>query len=257
MSEYATSWLVSLLRRLGYRRVILQSDGEPSIVALKTATLLASPFVDLVLRDRPVGEHATNGVAESAMREVKRQTRTLKFALEAHVGKIVEPHSILRWIPTMASDAISFFRFGRDGLTAEMQSSGRAWKKLVAEVRESVSYRPAVARAVAGGMQPKLYVGRYLGHHARNGIILIMTTDAVVKNAWRRRMNEENRWNVDSWNALRGLPWDVTERGAEAAEAVQAPRPQIIHLPLAPRRRFVHEGRLEKVWCVDRLLGMF
>ena len=78
MSEYAASWLVSLLRRLGYRRAILQSDGEPSIVALKTATLLAAPFVELVLRESPVGERATNGVSESATREVKRQTRSLK-----------------------------------------------------------------------------------------------------------------------------------------------------------------------------------
>ena len=69
MSEYATSWLVSLLRRLGYRRAILQSDGEPSSAALKTATLLAAPFVEFVLRQSPVGEHATNGVAESAMSE--------------------------------------------------------------------------------------------------------------------------------------------------------------------------------------------
>ena len=69
VSEYATSWLVLTLR----------SDGEPSIVALKTATLLASPFVDFVLRECPVVEHPTNGVAESAMREVKRQTRTLKL----------------------------------------------------------------------------------------------------------------------------------------------------------------------------------
>ena len=46
---------------------------EPSIVALKTATFLASPFVELVLRESPVGEHATNGVAESAMREVNSE----------------------------------------------------------------------------------------------------------------------------------------------------------------------------------------
>ena len=110
-----------------YRRAMLQSDGEPSIGALKTATLLASPFVALSLRESPVGEHVTNGVAESALREVKRQTWTLKFALEAHVGKIVESHSILKWIPTNAADAISFLRIGRDGLTAEMRGSGRAW----------------------------------------------------------------------------------------------------------------------------------
>ena len=56
VSEYATSWMVSLLRRRGYRRARLQSDGEPSIVALTTAILLAAPFVELVLRERPAGE---------------------------------------------------------------------------------------------------------------------------------------------------------------------------------------------------------
>ena len=32
------------------------------------------------------------------------------------------------------------------------------------------------------------------------------------------RMNEESRWNVENGNALRGLPWDATETGAEASE---------------------------------------
>ena len=53
---------------IGCRRALMQSDGEPSIVALKTATLLASPLVEFVLRECPTGEHATSGVAESAMR---------------------------------------------------------------------------------------------------------------------------------------------------------------------------------------------
>ena len=103
-----------------YRKAILQSDGEPSIVVLKTATLLASPFVELVLRESPVGERATNRVAESSMREVKRQTRTLKFALQTRVGKFVGSDSTLKWIPTMASDAVSFSRIGRDDFTAEI-----------------------------------------------------------------------------------------------------------------------------------------
>ena len=102
----------------------------------------------------------------------------------------------------MTSNANSFFRIGRDGLTAEMRRSGCDWKKLVAEFGRSVHYRRAVARAVASGVQ---LVERYLGHHARTGSILIMTTEGVVKAAGFRRMNEESRWNVDNWNALRGL----------------------------------------------------
>ena len=34
-TEQACKWLVSFLKHLGYRRLILQSDGEPSICALK------------------------------------------------------------------------------------------------------------------------------------------------------------------------------------------------------------------------------
>ena len=99
------------------------------------------------------------------------------------MGKIVESHSILKWISTMTANVISFFRVGKHDLTTEMLRSGRAWTKLVAEFRESVYYRPAVARADASRLQPKLHVGRHLGHHARNGSILIMTTDGVVKAA--------------------------------------------------------------------------
>ena len=85
--EHATSWMVSLLRRPGYRSAMLQSDGEPSVVALKTATLLASPFVEFSLRESPVGEHVTNDVAESAMREVKRQTRNSEICSGSACGK--------------------------------------------------------------------------------------------------------------------------------------------------------------------------
>ena len=197
------------------------------------------------------------GVAESAMPEVKWQTRTLKIALEAHVGKIVEYHSILKWIPTMAADAITFFRIGRDGLTADMRRSGRAWKKLVAEFGASFCYRPAVASAVASGMQATLIVGRYLGHHARTGSILIMTTDGVVKAVGFRRMNEESRWNVENWNwsswsslgcnrnrgrSYRGYPSPTTSNHPSALNAKSAP---------------CHKGRLEEIRCDDVLLSVF
>ena len=68
-----------------------------------------------------------------------------------------------------------------------MRRFGRAWKELVAEFGRA---EPAVARAVASGMQSTLYVRRYLGHHTRIGSILIMTTDGVVKAAGFRRMTE-------------------------------------------------------------------
>ena len=182
-----------LLRRLGYCRAILQSDGEPSIVALKTATLLATSFVELVLRESPIVEHATSRVAESAMREVKRQTRTLKFAFEAHEGKIVEAHSILKWIPTMAADAISFFSTGKDGLTAFFET---IWTRLeearykIGRIRlvppsgSKSSCKWDATKAVCGAVS---WTPRANWQH-----FFSMATDGVVKAAGFRRMNKEN-----------------------------------------------------------------
>ena len=63
MNEYATLLLVFWLRRLGQYCKVMQ---KPSIVAFTTVMLLVSPFVAVVLRERPIGEHAPNGVAEFA-----------------------------------------------------------------------------------------------------------------------------------------------------------------------------------------------
>ena len=128
----------------------------------------------------------------------------------------LDHHSILKRVPTMAPDANSFFRIGRDGLMAELRRSGRLGTKLVAELEESVCYRPG--RAVASGMEPQLYVGRYLGHHTRLSSILIMSTDGVVMKF--RRMIEESRWKVHNWNALHGLRGDVTDTGGRKAAEV-------------------------------------
>ena len=98
---------------------------------------------------------------------------------------------------------------------AEMRRSGRLESKFVAELGESVCYRPA--RAVASGMEPQLYVGRYLGHHTRLSSTLIMSIDGVVK---FRRMIEESGCNVHIWNALRGLRGDVTDTGGRKAAEV-------------------------------------
>ena len=117
----------------------------------------------------------------------------------------------------MAADAISFFRIERVGLTAVIRRSGRAWKKRVTDFGESVYFCPAVARAVASGTQPKLHVGRHLGHHARTGSIVIMTTDGAVKVAGGRRMNVESQWYDNSWSALR----EQMEHDPEGHEGLQ------------------------------------
>ena len=110
---------------------------------------------------------------------------------------------MLKWMTTMASDAISFFRIGRDGLTVEMRLG--SWMQLLASLSATAS----------GG-----------------------------KCSCKWNATEAACWSV-SWAPGNSLIMiidgvgDVTERGALAAEAFQAPRPRVVHLFLAPRRRYV------------------
>ena len=182
-------------------------ESHRSLLSIKTATLLTCRFVEMVLRECPLGEHATNGVSESAMREVKRQTRILKFALEAHVGKIVKSHSTLKWIPTMSADANSFIRIGRDGLKAEMRRSGRAWKKLVAELGESV-YKHAVYEKVP--MKPVLegdgeesHQDRLGGHEQGN----VRVPEHKIS---------MGREGIQHWTQARLVQRNITSGGSEA-----------------------------------------
>ena len=186
---------------------------------------------ELDLQESSVEEHATNGVAESSIREVKRQMRSL-IALEALVAKTVVCHPILKWIPTMASDAISFFRIGKGGLTAEMRRSGRAWKN-VAEYEESVHQR--WQEQLQSGCNQSCMLDGSLG------------ADEVVKAAGLRRMNEESRWNVDSWHALRDLPLGCHRKGSRSCRGCSSPTTSNHPSAFGATSALRHEGRLEKV----------
>ena len=150
----------------------------------------------------------------------------------------------------MAADAISFFRIGRDGLKSEMRRSGRAWKKLVAEFGESVYHCPAVARAVASEVQQPLYDGRYLGHHARTGSILIVKSCRVSKDERRESMQcrqlqcfsrSSLGCNRNGCRSYRGYPSSTTSNDPSAFDATSA---------------LCHKGRLEEIGCDDQLLSV-
>ena len=79
-------FVASFLKNLGHRKVVLKSDGEPSVVALKEAAAKETG-IDWISEESPVGDHQANGLAENACKEVKRQVRVLRSALEEKLSK--------------------------------------------------------------------------------------------------------------------------------------------------------------------------
>ena len=60
--------------------------------------------MDLVPQESPVDDHAANGNAELGVRELKRQIRAVRFAVEAKFRRQLPADSpLIAWIPRHAA----------------------------------------------------------------------------------------------------------------------------------------------------------
>ena len=80
--DSTTRRLVADLDWLGLRRLVFKSDREPAILALMQAVRESMPTVEFVMEESPVEEHQSNGAIEVTVREIKKQVRVMKSALE-------------------------------------------------------------------------------------------------------------------------------------------------------------------------------
>ena len=194
--------MASFLKNLGHRKVVLKSDGEPSVVALKEAAAKETG-IDWISEESPVGDHQANGLAENACKEVKRQVRVLRSALEEKLSKeLKDDDPALAWLPRQAGDLLSRYKKGQDGRTPEARRCGKQWRKPAIAFGERLYFRE-----VGEGVRI-LKEGRYVGHHGRTGSILVTTADGVRRGTGIRRLSSADRWDPSGWDLLRGLPWE-------------------------------------------------
>ena len=68
VENYAVEVAKKMIEQLGYRKVILRSDSEPAILALKEAVRRESD-VEIVLEQVPVGDHQAKWVSRECDQE--------------------------------------------------------------------------------------------------------------------------------------------------------------------------------------------
>ena len=95
--------------------LILKSDGEPAIVAVREA-LARCHWGRKTPEQAPAGEHQANGVAEEAGRTVRDQARVLKLHIQSKSGReVLADEPILPWLIRWAAMSVSRFKKGKDG----------------------------------------------------------------------------------------------------------------------------------------------
>ncbi len=78
--NYAVEVAERAVECLDHRRVIMRSDSEPAILALKEAVRRETD-VEIILQAVPAGDHPANGLVENAAKNVQGQLRVIKDAV--------------------------------------------------------------------------------------------------------------------------------------------------------------------------------
>ena len=98
-SDYESSFLTAFIKSLGFKRILVRSDNERSLLSLIERVTCNLTDVELVLMTSPEGDHAENGLAEVGVREIKGQTRILRSQLEQRLGsRSDEKDPLMSWI---------------------------------------------------------------------------------------------------------------------------------------------------------------
>ena len=114
-TAYSISFLVGFIKDLGFRRIILTCDNEPSTKALQDAVIHACAGVEVIPQGPPKGDdHMANGRVEMVVREMKRQCGTLRISAEHNTGvRIADDSPLLSWLLRFAAQVMNKMRIGK------------------------------------------------------------------------------------------------------------------------------------------------
>ena len=122
-TAYSISFLVGFTKDLGFRRIILKCDNEPSTKALQDAVIHACVGVEVIPRGPPEGDDMANGRVEMAVREVKRQCRTLRISAEQNTSvRISDDSPLLSWLLRFAAQVMHKMRIGKERIPRRRNS---------------------------------------------------------------------------------------------------------------------------------------
>ena len=262
-SDCASSFLTPFIKSLGFKRILMRSDNERSLLSLIERATCNLTGVELVLMTSPEGDHQSSGLAEVGVREINAQTRILRSQLEQRLGsRIDEKDPLMSWIPRHAANCVSRYRIMDDGRTPDQRRCGKTWKRPVVEFGESVHFRP-VGENNAGDQRLLRGVygtSREIWCHGLSHATWCEERNENCENDGTREMGSRVQCNVclSSLAVETGSMGNLVRPVVPDAEADQGVAPVIV-MPVVPkvdRRRYVTKRDLVKLWVHRRVSSM-
>ena len=236
-------------------KLILKTDGEPAIMALRDQLAKAHGGMTMV-ETSAKEEHQSNGIAEESVRTVRGLVLTLKSQLEQKTGKmIISEQCITQWMLRWSAMLLSRYQVGRDGKTGYERRRGRACGIPTACFGEKVWYKEGKSKEVRAKFESEWKQGLWLGHTRASNEAWIGTKDGVVRTYNIKRLPEGERWDGDMVQDMKGTPQkpNPTLAGEEAVIEVNFPEAKedvpginIQEEEIRPRRTMITDRELAK-----------
>ena len=227
---YPEAALLRDIKFLGYTKLTLKSDQEPSILALANAVrnTLSSQNIECQLESSPKGDaHGmSNGEAESSVGIAQGLTRTLKDHIEHKTGQLLDPKSpLLSWMIEYVGVLYTLFSYdehSQDGITPFRKVKGRDWQLALPVFGECVDYRVKTVHKLEARWDSGIFLGIRLNTTEK----IIGTPKGVVVVQSVRRKPEDQQWNAELIKSLVGTPWAPSpEKAKKPQEALELPEP--------------------------------
>ena len=200
---------LEVLNTLGYRRIVLKSDQEPSMIAMRRAVQQTWEMGEITMEDSPAYDPKSNGAVERSVRTIKEQIRTMKSDLEGRVMRKLDggDRSILCWMIEHAGALLRRYKVGADGKTAYERVKGRGSKRMMVPFGECVWWMPLRPQtAQPSNLDPRVEEGCFVGLRETSDEALIMTPEGLVKCRDIRRRPEPERWSNVLITAVTATP---------------------------------------------------
>ena len=181
-----------LVAILGYKRVVIKSDQEPAIKKLKEAVRFEHAL-EIPVEESPAYDSSSNAPAESTIKRVQGQIRTVWAQLESRLGGECTNSNLLPWLVRHSGATLSRFQVGNDGQTAHRRLRGRDFNRAITEFGECVWYKHPRWKK-EGKLLVRWSDGVFLGVREESGEVLIGTRDGVLKaRSFKRKGSLEER----------------------------------------------------------------
>ena len=224
--EYAVVELKNDVMCSGFTEVLIRSDNEPTILALKesTATALKLAGVTIKTEESALYDKQCNGLAESAVKDATDAVRTNLACLFRRFGQeYTGEHPVLSWLVKYSVAMVNRYRRGPDGKTAYELRKGRRFVRALPHLAEKILFMiPGVTRTVAR-VEPRREDGIFLGVSDRSDELYVGTERGMHKVRTVRRREATERFDFTFLNAVTAILWD----GPKSAKEVRVVLPDV------------------------------